>query len=214
MLVLFLSFLHTLPAVHPAQLPDSPAVQTLLRHLSSLLTSPTKLFLCLLRRPPPAARLRSWDFPPQPSSWPTAWLSPVPRCLLFLIAASMALPGRPSRSRRLKLASRNLEPRGEDACTGKSSPESVSTGDFTKPTLRKPQPFPLALLLTDPGWHLNTKRLTQRWAHWRKGHLQLSDTPTSADALEATLSPAICSVSTILASRRKPSDASEDLFQL
>lgn len=152
-LVLFLFFLHTLPADRPAQLPDSPNAPTLLRHLSSLLSSHTRLFLCLLRRPPPAARLRPWDFPSQPSSWHTAWLSPVPRRLLFLLVASMALPGRPPRGRRLKLASPSQELREEDACTGKSSPESVSTGDSTKPTLgfRRPPPFPLALTLTDPA---------------------------------------------------------------
>lgn len=143
-LVLFLSFLHILPVSRPAQLPDSSTVPTLFRHLSSLLSSPTRLFLCLLRRPPPVACLRRWDFPSQPSSWPIAWLSPVPRHLLFLLAASMALPGRRPRGRLLKLASPNPEPRGEDTCTEKSSPESVSTGDSTKPTLGfwRPQPFP------------------------------------------------------------------------
>ncbi|XP_076780546.1 regulator of G-protein signaling 20 isoform X1 [Arvicanthis niloticus] len=124
-------------AVTGVELPDSPTVPTLLRHLSSLLSSPTRLFLYLLRRPPPAVRLRNWDFPPQPSSWPTAWLSPVPRRLLFLLAASMALPGRPLRGRRLKLASPNPEPRGEDACTGKSSPESPVGSEQTEMRMRQ-----------------------------------------------------------------------------
>lgn len=147
------------------QLPDSPTVPTRFRHLPSLLlSSPTRLFLCLLRRPPPVACLHRCDFPPQPSSWRTTWLSPVPRRLLFLLAASMALPGRPPRGRRLKLATPNPEHRGEDACTGKSSPESVSTGDSTNPTFgfRRPQPFPLALILIDPA-HPGLTRILKGW---------------------------------------------------
>ncbi|XP_028629231.1 LOW QUALITY PROTEIN: regulator of G-protein signaling 20 [Grammomys surdaster] len=77
------------------------------------------------------------DFPPQPSSWSTARLSPVPRRLLFLLAASMALPGRPPRGRRLKLSSPNPEPRGEDACTGKSSPESPVGSEQTEMRMRQ-----------------------------------------------------------------------------
>lgn len=162
MLGLFLSFPHTLPVVLPAQLPDSPAVQTLLHHLSSLLSSFMLFFKDLLRRPPPTACPRRWDFSPQLPAWPGACLSPVTRRLLLLLVASVALPGRPPRGRRLKLASPNPEPREEDACTGKSSPESVSTGDSTKPILCLlwPQPFPLVLTPTDPT------QSAQRWAHW------------------------------------------------
>ncbi|NP_001388944.1 regulator of G-protein signaling 20 isoform 2 [Rattus norvegicus] len=124
-------------AVTGVKLPDSPNAPTLLRHLSSLLSSHRRLFLCLLRRPPPAARLRPWDFPSQPSSWPTAWLSPVPRRLLFLLVASMALPGRPPRGRRLKLSSPSQELREEDACTGKSSPESPVESEQTEMRMRQ-----------------------------------------------------------------------------
>ncbi|XP_059111613.1 regulator of G-protein signaling 20 isoform X2 [Peromyscus eremicus] len=116
----------------PAQLPDSPAVQTLLHHLSSLLNSFMLFFSDLLRRPPPTACPRRWDFTPQLPAWPGAWLSPVTRRLLLLLGASMALPGRPPRGRRLKLASPNPEPREEDACTGKSSPESPAGSERTE----------------------------------------------------------------------------------
>ncbi|XP_021077850.1 regulator of G-protein signaling 20 isoform X1 [Mus pahari] len=119
------------------KLPDSSTVPTLFRHLSRLLSSPTRLFLCLLRRPPPVACLRRWDFPSQSNSWPTAWLSPVPRRLLFLLAASMALPGRCPRGRLLKLASPNREPRGEDACIEKSSPESPVGPEQTEMRMRQ-----------------------------------------------------------------------------
>ncbi|ERE85971.1 regulator of G-protein signaling 20-like protein [Cricetulus griseus] len=105
------------------KLPDSPAVWTLLHHLSSLLCSFTRFFSGLLRRPPPAARPRRWDFFPQLPAWPASRLSPEPRRLLLLLAASMALPGRPPRSRHLKLTSPNPESREEDPCSGRSSPE-------------------------------------------------------------------------------------------
>ncbi|KAH0517633.1 Regulator of G-protein signaling 20 [Microtus ochrogaster] len=128
------------------KLPDSPAFRTLLHHLSSLPCSFTRFFSDLLRRPPPSTGPRHWDCSPQIPAWPAARLSPVPHRLLLLLAASMALPGRPPRGRRLKLANLNPDPREEDACTGKSSPESVSIGDSTKPILGLPlpQPFPLA----------------------------------------------------------------------
>lgn len=162
LLGLFLSFPHTLPALRPAQLPDLPAFRTPLHHLSSLPCSITRFFSDLLRRPPPATGPRRWDCSPQLPAWPAAWLSPVPHRLLLLLAASMALPGRPPRGRRLKLANLNPEPREEDSCTGKSSPEFVSIGDSTKPILGlpRPQPFPLVLSPTDPT------QSAQGWAHW------------------------------------------------
>ncbi|XP_052031958.1 regulator of G-protein signaling 20 isoform X1 [Apodemus sylvaticus] len=124
-------------AVSGVKLPDLPTAPTLFLHLSGLLSSPTRLFSCLLQRPCPVACLRRWDFPPQPSSKPTAWLSPVPRRLLFLLVASMALPGRPPRGRRLKLASPNPEPREGDACTAKSSPESPVGSEQTEMRMRQ-----------------------------------------------------------------------------
>lgn len=202
--MLFLSFAHTLRAVRPAQLPDSPAVWTLLHHLSSLLCSFTRFFSGLLRRPPPAARPRRWDFFPQLPAWPASRLSPEPRRLLLLLAASMALPGRPPRSRHLKLTSPNPESREEDPCSGRSSPECVSTGDASKPILGLPQPQAFPPVLT---------RLTQPSPH-NAEHTGLPDTPTSAEAVEATFSQAIHSLYTVPRSGRKPSDASEDLFQL
>ncbi|XP_005362306.1 regulator of G-protein signaling 20 isoform X1 [Microtus ochrogaster] len=116
----------------PAQLPDSPAFRTLLHHLSSLPCSFTRFFSDLLRRPPPSTGPRPWDCSPQLPAWPAARLSPVPHRLLLLLAASMALPGRPPRGRRLKLANLNPDPREEDACTGKSSPESPVGSERTE----------------------------------------------------------------------------------
>lgn len=148
----FSPFLHTLPAFRPAQLPDSTGST----HFATFLACSPAVLVSSAATPSRGLPGRR-DFPSQPSSWPTAWLSPEPHRLLFLLVASMALPGRRPRGRLLKLASPNSEPRGEDACTEKSSPESVSTGNSTKPTLGfwRPQPFPLALILIDPahpGW--------------------------------------------------------------
>nr|XP_021517622.1 LOW QUALITY PROTEIN: regulator of G-protein signaling 20-like [Meriones unguiculatus] len=82
-------------------------------------------------RGPPATLDFSYPLP----AWLTAWLAPAPRHLLLLLAASMALPGRPLRGRRLKLAS--LKPGEEDVCAGKSSPESPVGSEQTEMRMRQ-----------------------------------------------------------------------------
>ncbi|XP_011853492.1 PREDICTED: regulator of G-protein signaling 20 isoform X1 [Mandrillus leucophaeus] len=110
----------------PAQLPDSPAAPKLLGLLYSPLSSLTRFFSHLLRRPPPEAPRRRPNFSPLLPALPAARLSrgheELPGRLSLLLGAALALPGRPSGGRPLRPARPVGKPREEDATAGQSSP--------------------------------------------------------------------------------------------
>ncbi|EHH64166.1 Regulator of G-protein signaling 20 [Macaca fascicularis] len=110
----------------PAQLPYSPAAPKLLGLLYSPLSSLTRFFFHLLRRPPPEAPRRRPNFSPLLPALPAARLSrgheELPGRLSLLLGAALALPGRPSGGRPLRPARPVGKPREEDATAGQSSP--------------------------------------------------------------------------------------------
>ncbi|XP_011740629.2 regulator of G-protein signaling 20 isoform X5 [Macaca nemestrina] len=109
----------------PAQLPYSPAAPKLLGLLYSPLSSLTRFFSHLLRRPPPEAPRRRPNFSPLLPALPAGRLSrgheELPGRLSLLLGAALALPGRPSGGRPLRPARPVGKPR-EDATAGQSSP--------------------------------------------------------------------------------------------